>query len=213
MSRTLTEGSVDLDKFPNSRMRQLAKKLESSKATMHQIKQVSGDPQATQINLLWHQRMELQTTRHNKKRKPISKQRQLHHKIPENQVTGQVKKHYDNKIVHKSKDRCNKCGDSTHIKGFHCPAKNYQCTVCHKDDHFSSLCYQEKNSAHYKSNIRNPKAHQLKVGPRYAHNSSICSHSKESSSDESFCLQLQVQCNQVEDKKIPNPVHLIINLA
>ena len=42
----------------------------------------------------------------------MSKQRQSHHKTPENQVTGQVKKHYDNKIVHKSKDRCNKCGDS-----------------------------------------------------------------------------------------------------
>ena len=35
---------------------QLAKKLESSKATTRHIKQVSGEPQATQINLLRHQR-------------------------------------------------------------------------------------------------------------------------------------------------------------
>ena len=148
MSRTITEGSVDLDKFLISRVRQLVKKLESSKATACFIKQVAGNPQATQINLLWYQKTELQTTKHNKKRRPISKQRQSHHNIPENQTTGQVKKHYDNKIVHKSKDRCNKCGDSTHIKGFHCPAKNYQCKVCHKYGHFSSLCYQKKTQAH-----------------------------------------------------------------
>ena len=43
--------------------------------------------------------------------------------------------------------------------------------------------------------------------------SSVCSHSQESSSSESFCLQLQVQWNQVEGKKISNPVYLIPNLA
>ena len=199
---------VDLDKFPASRVRQLVKKLESSKATACHIKQVASDLQVTQINLLWHQRMELQTTRHNKKRRPMSKQRQSHHKTPENQVTDQVKKHYDNKIVHKSK-----CGDSALIKGIHSPAKNYQCKVCHKYRHFSSLCYQKKKQAHHKSNLWNPKVHQLKAGPVYAHESSICGHSTESSSDESFCLQLQVQCNQIEGKKIPHPVHLITNLA
>ena len=108
MSRTITEGSIDLDKFPTSRERQLVKKLESPKATACHIKHIAGDLQATQINLLQHQRMELQTTRHNKKIRPMSKQRQSHHKTPENQVTGQVKKHYDNKIVHKSTRRRNK---------------------------------------------------------------------------------------------------------
>ena len=143
----------------------------------------------------------------------MKKQRQTHHKTPENQVTGQVKKHYNKRTVHKSKDRCSKCGDSTHIKGFHYPAKNYQCKGCHKYGHFSSLCYQKKNQAHDKSNIRNPKTYQLKACSVYAHDSSICGHSNESSSSESFCLQLQVQSNQVECKKIPNPVHLITNIA
>ena len=186
MSRTITEGSVDLDKFPTSRVRQLVKKLESSKATACHIKQVAGDPQATQINLPRHQRTELPTTRLNKKRRPVSKHRQSHHKIPEKQVTGQVKKHYDNKIAHKSKDRCNKCGDSTHIQGFHCPAKKYQCKVGHKYGHFSSLCYQKKNHAHHNSRLRKSKAHQLKAGPVYTQDSSICGHSKESRSGESF---------------------------
>ena len=79
-----TEGSVDLDKFPASRVGQLAKKLESSKATVHHIKQVASDSQVTQINLLQHQTTELPTTRHNKKRRPMNKQRQAHHKTPEN---------------------------------------------------------------------------------------------------------------------------------
>ena len=48
VSRTITEGSVDLDMFPTSRVCQLVKKFESSKATVHHIKQVAGDLQATQ---------------------------------------------------------------------------------------------------------------------------------------------------------------------
>ena len=54
-SRTITEGSVDLDKFPTSRVHQLVKKFESSKATVCHIKQVAGDLQATQNNLMRHQ--------------------------------------------------------------------------------------------------------------------------------------------------------------
>ena len=47
----------------------------------------------------------------------------------------------------------------------------------------------------------------------YARDSANHSYSEESSSDESFCLQLQVQSNHAEGKQIPNPVHLITNLA
>ena len=49
VSRTITEGSVDLDKFPASRVCQLAKRFESTKATTWHIKQVAGDLQATHI--------------------------------------------------------------------------------------------------------------------------------------------------------------------
>ena len=55
VSRTITEESVNLEKFPASRVCQLATKFESSKATVHHIKQVAGDLQATQINLMRHQ--------------------------------------------------------------------------------------------------------------------------------------------------------------
>ena len=102
VSRTITEGGIDFNKFPTSRVRQVVKKFESSKATACHIKQIAGDPQAVQINLMQQQQTKLQNNRHNKKKRPVSKQR--HHKAPENQATGQVKKHFDNKIVHKNKD-------------------------------------------------------------------------------------------------------------
>ena len=68
VSKTISDGSVDLDKFPASKVRQLAKKLESSKATVRHIKQVAGDLQAAQINLLRHQRTELPAGKYKKKR-------------------------------------------------------------------------------------------------------------------------------------------------
>ena len=142
VSRTITEGSVDLDKVPASRVRQLAKKFKSSKATAHHLKQVAGDLQAMQINLMRHQRTELPTNRHNKKRRPTGKQEP--YMSPESQVTNQAKKPYDNRKIHKMPDCCNKCGGSIHTQGFQCPAKKYQYKVCNKYGHFSSLCYQKK---------------------------------------------------------------------
>ena len=47
VSRTINDSNIDLDKFPASKVRQLAMKLESSKSTAKYIKQVSNEPQAT----------------------------------------------------------------------------------------------------------------------------------------------------------------------
>ena len=69
VSRTINEGSVDLEKFPVSRVHQLAKKLESSKTTARHIRQVVGDPQVAQINLMHHQHTELSTEKNKKKNK------------------------------------------------------------------------------------------------------------------------------------------------
>ena len=54
ISKTLDEGHVNLNKFPASRVRQMAKKLEGSQATAKHMKQVTNEPHATQINLLRH---------------------------------------------------------------------------------------------------------------------------------------------------------------
>ena len=50
------------------------------------------------------------------------------------------------KQAHQSKDRCSKCGDSVHVEGFQSPAKEFQCKACHKFGHFTSLCYNKKQS-------------------------------------------------------------------
>ena len=54
---------MDLEKFPASNIRQLAKKMEISKATAGHIKQVAGDSQAAQINLMRHQKSHQENTR------------------------------------------------------------------------------------------------------------------------------------------------------
>ena len=153
--RTIMEGSIDLDRFPTSRVCQLAKKFESSQATTWHIKQVAGDLQATQINLMQHQRTELPTNRHNKKGRPTGRPKQ--YKATENATANQVKKSYNNKKPHRATDHCKKCGDSIHVQGFQCSAKKYQCKVFNKYGHFSSLCYQKKPQVHHKNSHRNPK--------------------------------------------------------
>ena len=158
--RTITDGNVDLDKFQASKVWQLAKIMKSSKATAHHIKQVAGDPQAVQINLLRHQCTELPVAKY-KKKNSSTKSRQSNHKqhgSESSKVQSQHKKRCDVKSDHQSKDRCSKCGDSAHIEGFQYPAQKFQCKDCHKFGHFTSLCYQKKQ-APFKS--RKPKVHQL----------------------------------------------------
>ena len=181
MSRIITEGRVDLDKFPASRVCQLAKKFKSSKATACHIKQVAGDLQATQINLMRHQQTELPTNRHKKKRRQTSRPKLQ--KAPKSLAPNQVKKSYENRKPHRALDCCNKCGDSIHAQGFQYSAKNYQCKVYNKYGHFSSLGYQKKTQVHHKNSHRNPKVHQLHADPMYAQDSAHHSYSEESSSD------------------------------
>ena len=52
VTKAINEGNVDIQKFPASKVRQLAKKMESSKATAKHIRQVAGDLSAVQIQLM-----------------------------------------------------------------------------------------------------------------------------------------------------------------
>ena len=56
VTKTINDSNIDLEKFPASKVRQLAKKMESSKSTARHIKTVASDPQATQVNLTRHQK-------------------------------------------------------------------------------------------------------------------------------------------------------------
>ena len=60
---------------------------------------------------------------------------------------------------------------------------------------------------------RMPKAHQLQVGVVYVQEDSICGQSNDlTSSNESFCLKVKIQCTQA-NTKIPTLHHLITNIA
>ena len=110
VSKTINDGNMDLDKFPAGTVRQLAKRMESSKATVHHIRQVAGDPQAVQINLMRNQCKELSSGKH-KRKKSFVKSRQPSHKnaVNENpQVSSHHKKSFDPKNVHKDKERHSK---------------------------------------------------------------------------------------------------------
>ena len=212
VSRTISDGSIDLDKFPACRVWQLAKKLKSSKATTRHIKQVSGEPQATQINLLRHQRTKI-PPKHYKKKRSQTKPRPNNNR-PHRQ------EHYQNQVPCKKKgdqrpvptcnpNRGSKCGDTTHCKGFSCPAKKYQCKACHKFGHFTSQYFQKKKQLHNKH--RWLKVHQIQADEIY--DSANNYPSEDSPSKDSFCLQVKIKWKQDGAKKVPRPTHLITNIA
>ena len=106
-------------------------------------------------------------------------------------------------------NQCSKCGDTTHQEGFTCPAKKYQCRVCHKFGHFTSQCFQKKQSNQQK--YRQPKAHQIQIEESHFY---IHDYSSESSSaEDSFCLQVKVQRQSKKHQQPFHTTHLITNIA
>ena len=123
MSKTINDSKIDLNKFPASKVRQLAKKMESSKATAKYIKQVASEPQATQVHLKRHQCTELPPSKFQRKQKKSFKSIQAtnEHYQKDKQRERMPKVHsrnYNNHQAHashekySSEDRYNKCGDS-----------------------------------------------------------------------------------------------------
>ena len=154
-----------------------------------------------------HQCTELSNGKY-KKQKPQAKPRPMQNKNGEQKPPNHYKKSLDPKCAHKQKDRCSKCGDSTHLEGFQCPAKRYQCKSCHKFGYFTRFCFmkgQQKQAYHKPCK---PKAHQLTASTIQAYDS----QSESESSDNSFCLQLQIKCVQTQSKIDKKPVCLITNL-
>ena len=158
-----------------------------------------------------HQRIDLPPSK--------GKQKQTSHKSrsrDHNRYSGEHKNQrpphkprFDPSQAHQRWDRCSKCGNSKHVEGFKCPARNFQCKTCNKYGHFTTMYHKKKIS----SKSRHPKAHWLQVGVVYAQEDSICGDSSDLiSSNESFCLQVKIQHTQAESK-FPTPHHLITNFA
>ena len=73
------------------------------------------------------------------------------------------------------------------------------------------MCFQNKQ-ANFKA--RRPKAHQLLAGAVYAKGNASYDHSdEESTTEDSFCLQVKIKHKQDKKQKVPRPTHLITNLA
>ena len=147
VSKTINDNNIDLDKSPASKVRQLAKKMESSKAIAIDIKQVASDPQVAQINLMWHLSSDLPSSKQKKKKSYVKPRPPSHNNdVSDRQPVPSChnNKSFDSKHVYKKNERCQKCGDSSHTEGFQCPVKKYQCKYCHMFGHFTSLCYQKK---------------------------------------------------------------------
>ena len=142
VSKTINDSNINLNKFPGNKVRQLAKKMESSKATAKHIKQVTNEPQVTQVHLMRHQHAELPLNKVQRKQRKYLKSRQVTNKhyqedkqrerMPQAQTRNY--NNYQAPASHEKyshEDRCNKCGDSPHVEGFRCTANRYQCKNCH----------------------------------------------------------------------------------
>ena len=85
----------------------------------------------------------------------------------------------------------------------------YQCKACYKFGHYTSLCFQKTQQNQCNNKHRKLTAHQLKAGTIHVHDS----NEEADSLDDSFCLQLKIQCVQAHHKKTHKPACLITNLA
>ena len=212
VTKMINEGNVDIQKFPASKVCQLAKQMESSKATAKHIRQVTGDLPAAQVQLMQHQCTQLPTGNY-----PRRKQNSTSGQKPQNCKTPEVptsQKPSDMQRPDACSDKCNRYGDTVHAKGFQCPARKFQCKVCHKFGHFTTVCYQKSQGQHASSLFqpRKLKAQQLWAGALYTLHDEDCSDC-ESETENNFCLQMKIQRTHISHPEVPKTVYLMANLA
>ena len=208
VSKTINEGSMDLDRFPTSRVHQLAKKMERSKATARHIKQMAGDPQAAQINLMHHQCTELPNGKYKKKKHKSSKSKHTRRMVNKDlQINTRRALILD--WLTKTRIDVASAKNSAHLEGFQCPAKIPVQSIPQIWPLHKSSLLPKSTTKHYNYKHRKPTAHQFKAGTIHSHDS----NEEADSSDDSFCLQLKIQHVQAHHKKTQISACLITNLA
>ena len=116
VTKTINQGNVNIQKFPASKVQQLAKKMESSKGTAEHIRQVAGDIPVAQIQLMQHQRTELLAGNYPRRKQiPTTRQKLQNHKSPDFPTPW---KPSDLWKLDMHSDKCTRCGDTLHAKGF-----------------------------------------------------------------------------------------------
>ena len=167
VTKMINEGNIDIQKFPASKVCQLAKKLKSSKATAKHIRQVAGDILAAQVQLMHHQCTQLPARNYPRRKSHVTTSQK-----PQNCKTQEVPLTWITPIMLQpdaSLDKCNRCSDTPHAKGFQCPARKFQCKICHKFGHFTSVCFQKSQGQYFSNSFhaRKLKAQQLHMGALY----------------------------------------------
>ena len=176
------------------------------------IRQITGDIPAAQVQLMHHQCTQLPTRNYPRRKLHVTTSLK-----PQNCKTQEVPLMWKTPIMLQpdaSSDKCNRCGDTSHAKGFQCPARKFQCKICHKFGHFTSVCFQKSQGQDSSNSFhaRKPKAQQLHVGALYTlHNADSSEY--ESGLEDTFCLQMKVHRTCISHPDVPKPVYLMANLA
>ena len=143
--------------------------MESSKATAKHIQQVAGDLPAEQIQLMQHQHSQLLARNYpRRKQTTTGRQKLQNHRTPEILTS---RKPSDQQKLDAHHKKCTRCSDTLHAKGFQYPARKFQCKMCHKFGHFTTVCYQKSQGQQLSTSFqsRKPKAQQIQVGALYTH--------------------------------------------
>ena len=111
VSKTINDSNIDLVKFPACKVRQLAKKMESSKSIARHIKAVASDHHMAGVNLMRNQSTDLSPNK-SKLKQHSHKHRSKSPKRYSNEHKNQRPpfKRFDPSQAHKRRDRCLKCG-------------------------------------------------------------------------------------------------------
>ena len=133
--------------------------MESSKAMAKHIRQVAGDLPVAQIQLMQHQCTQLPARNYPRRKQTSTTWKKLQNHKTLEILTSQ--KPSDLWKLDAHSDKCTRCGYTLHAKGFQCPARKFQCKICHKFGHFTTVCYQKSQQLSNSFNTRKPKAQQL----------------------------------------------------
>ena len=95
-----------------------------------------------------------------RKQATTGRQKPQNHRTPEIPTS---RKPSDKQKPDAQHDKCIRCGDTLHVKGFQCPARKFQCKMCHKFGHFTTVCYQKSPGQQLSTSFqsRKPKAQQI----------------------------------------------------
>ena len=189
IAKTIKEGNTNLAQYPAAKVKQMAKKLESSKATAKHIKQHTSTMQgAAQINVLRHNCTSLPPKKKKGSKKPNpskgTKPQQLQQQEQSNQ----------HQPCERSLNQCTRCGDSPHAQGCNCPAKKYQCKHCTKIGHFTKISFPKNahlQPQHYHKD-KPKQAHQIIV-PQHSTKQYKNTHKCDNDDDVMIAFQLRAQ--------------------